>query len=106
MWMTTSPLQRDNQIRDAFKFTQEKLEYGTKIDCMFSGTTAVMVLVHNNTIICANSGDSRAILASQNQAGVWSCVPLSRDHKPDDPDEANRVRKCNGRIEQSRLMPG
>jgi len=73
---------------------------------MFSGTTAVTVLIHNNSLICANSGDSRAILCSQNQAGIWSFVPLSRDHKPDEQDEANRVRKNNGRIEQSRLMPG
>jgi len=33
---------------------------------MFSGTTAVTVIIHNNTLICANSGDSRAILCSQN----------------------------------------
>ena len=51
-------------MKEAFKVTQEKLEYGTKIDSMFSGTTAVMVIVHNNTLICANSGDSRAILSS------------------------------------------
>jgi len=31
---------------------------------MFSGTTAVTVLIHNNSLICANSGDSRAILCS------------------------------------------
>jgi serine/threonine protein phosphatase PrpC len=62
--MESNPAVRDNQIRDSFKITQEKLEYGTKIDCMFSGTTAIMVLVHNNTLICANSGDSRAILSS------------------------------------------
>ena len=31
---------------------------------------------------------------------------LSRDHKPDEADEAARVRRTNGRIEQSRLQPG
>lgn len=66
---------------------------------MFSGTTAVVVIAHNNTLICANSGDSRAIMCSQNTAGIWSYVALNRDHKPEDPEEANRVRKCNGRIE-------
>ena len=66
---------------------------------MFSGTTVVVVLMWNATIVCANSGDSRAIMCSHNQAGVWNFTPLSRDHKPDENDEANRVRKCNGRIE-------
>ena len=66
---------------------------------MFSGTTVVVVLMQGNTLVCANSGDSRAILCSSNQAGVWYFTPLSRDHKPEEPDEANRVRKCNGRIE-------
>jgi len=51
---------------------------------MFSGTTVVVVLIWGNTIVCANSGDSRAIMCSQNQAGVWYFTPLSRDHKPDE----------------------
>jgi len=71
---------------------------------MFSGTTVVAVLIQDNTIVCANSGDSRAILCSTNQAGVWYFTPLSRDHKPDELDEAARIKKSNGRIEQSRLM--
>lgn len=66
---------------------------------MFSGTTAVFTLIYNNQIICANSGDSRAILCSQNYAGIWNFTPLSRDHKPEEPDEAMRIRKSNGRIE-------
>ena len=66
---------------------------------MFSGTTVVVVVMQNNTVVCANSGDSRAILCSANTASVWYCNPLSRDHKPEENDEANRVRKCNGRIE-------
>lgn len=73
---------------------------------MFSGSTAVVVLMQNNMAICANAGDSRAIIGSQNQAGIWFSTPLSRDHKPDEPDEALRVKKQNGRIEQSRIGPG
>ena len=55
---------RDNQIREAFRITEEKLEFGTKIDAMFSGTTAVYTILYNNMVVCANSGDSRAILGS------------------------------------------
>ena len=66
---------------------------------MFSGTTVVVVVMYNNMVVCANSGDSRAIICSANTAGVWYCNALSRDHKPDEIDEANRVKNCNGRIE-------
>jgi len=53
--------------------------------------------------VCANSGDSRAIICSQSDAGRWTSKALSRDHKPEEPDEALRIKKCNGRIECSRL---
>ena len=42
-----------------------------------SGCTAVTMLTKNNTMYCANSGDSRAVLSERGQA-----VPLSFDHKP------------------------
>ena len=42
-----------------------------------AGTTACVVLVTNDSIYCANSGDSRAVLCSKGNA-----IPLSFDHKP------------------------
>jgi len=82
--------------------TQDKLDRNPKIDAIFSGTTCVMCWATDKTIICANSGDSRAILCSS-IANNWQCTALSRDHKPEEADEAARIRKTNGRIEQSRL---
>jgi serine/threonine protein phosphatase PrpC len=74
---------------------------------MFSGTTCVQCYVSQNAIVCANSGDSRALLCSVNpDNGQWYCTPLSRDHKPEEVDEAARIRRSNGKIEQSRLQPG
>lgn len=72
---------------------------------MFSGTTSVYCFLSNNHLVCANAGDSRAMLCSYVN-GHWQATQLSRDHKPDEPDEAARVRRSNGRIEQSRLQPG
>jgi serine/threonine protein phosphatase PrpC len=98
---------RDKHIHDAFRQCQERIQILSdtgKVDCMFSGTTVVTLLMQNDTLVCANAGDSRAILCSCNQAGIWNFTALSRDHKPDEPDEAARVKKCNGRIEQSRLV--
>jgi serine/threonine protein phosphatase PrpC len=57
-------------------------------------------------LVCANAGDSRAILITERNQGHWVCTPLNRDHKPDDTDEAARIRNMNGRIEPSRLMAG
>ena len=71
---------------------------------MFSGTTCVTVFFDKEKIVCANSGDSRGILISNSDKG-YRYTPLSRDHKPDMPDEANRVLKRNGRIEPSKVTP-
>jgi serine/threonine protein phosphatase PrpC len=71
--MVASPQIRDMQIKEAFNVTEDKLENGSKIDSMFSGTTTVVVWIWNNTVVCANAGDSRAIISSKNSAGIWSC---------------------------------
>lgn len=65
---------------------------------MMSGTTVVVTLMYRNMIICGNAGDSRAVMFSTSNDGLRP-VPLSRDHKPEDSDEAARIRACNGRVE-------
>ena len=51
-------------IKEAFKQANDKLDYSTRIDCMMSGTTTVVVLLYRNMVVCANSGDSRAVMFS------------------------------------------
>lgn len=51
------------------------------------GTTATTVIVRDEAIHVAHCGDSRAVLISDNS--VW---PLTKDHKPSDPQEAERIR--------------
>lgn len=46
----------------------------------------------------ANIGDSRAVLCRSGKA-----VPLSFDHKPDHPQEHNRIEKAGGIVEQGRI---
>ena len=58
---------RDAQITDAFRKTEMKMENKSRIDAMFSGTTCVMTFFNKELIVCANSGDSRAILISQQE---------------------------------------
>jgi serine/threonine protein phosphatase PrpC len=68
------------------------------IDSSFSGSTAVSVLIRGNLAIGANAGDSRAILGKKSD-GVWTAVPLSNDHKPDNSSEQSRIQRCGGRVE-------
>lgn len=63
-----------------------------------SGSTAVMVLLTPHHIICCNAGDSRAILFKGGQA-----LPLSFDHKPNNPTEMNRVKEAGGFVKYKRV---
>lgn len=69
------------------------------IDVSVSGTTAVGMLVCDRDVFVANIGDSRAVLATFN-ADEQKYVRRyeTRDHKPDDPDERQRIEASNGRV--------
>jgi len=51
-----------------------------------AGCTACVALITKDHIICANSGDSRCVMARGNQA-----LEMSEDHKPDNPGEFKRI---------------
>ncbi|KAL1528828.1 hypothetical protein AB1Y20_010151 [Prymnesium parvum] len=63
-----------------------------------SGSTSVMTLVGPRHIVCANTGDSRAVLARGGQA-----VTLSNDHKPFLPVEKERIEKAGGQVKFNRV---
>jgi serine/threonine protein phosphatase PrpC len=62
----------------------------------FGGSTLCLVVVDitNKTIVCANVGDSRAIMRDTK----GKSVELSEDHKPDRLEEMNRIRDNGGYI--------
>jgi len=71
----------------------------------YQGSTAVAVMTHEGsvesdgfiqrTLIAANVGDSRAILCSRDGA----IVKLTRDHKPNDSIERQRIEGCGGSVD-------
>mmetsp|Transcript_20267 Transcript_20267/g.37849 ORF Transcript_20267/g.37849 Transcript_20267/m.37849 type:complete len:305 (+) Transcript_20267:3640-4554(+) len=63
-----------------------------------SGCTAVVTLITENSIVIANAGDSRAVLA---RAGT--AVALTVDHKPELPEEQLRIKKAGGYVEVGRV---
>ncbi|XP_065622022.1 protein phosphatase 2C 51 isoform X1 [Quercus suber] len=57
------------------------------------GSTAVVAVVGGEELVVANCGDCRAVLFS---GGV--AFALSRDHKPDRPDELKRIEAAGGKV--------
>ncbi|TNV82013.1 hypothetical protein FGO68_gene9399 [Halteria grandinella] len=106
----------ENAMRIAFRQTLEDLLHRRPvIECNYSGTTAVVLHIKEDALICANLGDSRAVLATRRNKGeplnfkresfvhnedltTWLCHPLSKDHKPNDPIEQQRIQLSGGRV--------
>ena len=76
-----------------------------KFDVTRSGTTIVLVIQLEEHIICANTGDSRAIAIYDNSYDdklVHSKIyPLSYDCKPELPNEKKRITECGGVVEKA-----
>ena len=75
-----------------------------KFNCEMSGTTCVIVIQLEEYLICANTGDSRAILIyedinSKNLSNT-KIYPLSYDCKPELPNEKKRIEESGGSVEQ------
>ena len=97
-------------------------------DVRFSGSTCTSMISYGRKVYCANVGDSRTILikAAPNTTDgkftrflrfiililIFFCfigctaMALSRDHKPDDPEEAKVINSKNGRIDSYRDQLG
>ncbi|KAH6783849.1 Protein phosphatase 2C family protein [Perilla frutescens var. hirtella] len=81
----------------AFKAVDREIKFLNTLDCSCSGTTASVVIKQGEDLIIANLGDSRAVLGTRTESGIIA-VQLTTDLKPGVPSEAERIRKCNGRV--------
>ena len=82
-------------LKKCFQNAEEKIAQ-SNIDANFSGSTAVLVVQVENSLFCANAGDSRAILYCKN----GDIINLSHDHKPENPGEKERIIANGGRVEK------
>eukprot|EP00580_Thalassiosira_gravida_P008307 CAMPEP_0201632388 /NCGR_PEP_ID=MMETSP0493-20130528/6041_1 /ASSEMBLY_ACC=CAM_ASM_000838 /TAXON_ID=420259 /ORGANISM="Thalassiosira gravida, Strain GMp14c1" /LENGTH=570 /DNA_ID=CAMNT_0048103905 /DNA_START=126 /DNA_END=1839 /DNA_ORIENTATION=+ len=72
-----------------------------------SGCTGVVVLITPSHTLCANAGDSRAILSKKSDEKSSGVVlPLSFDHKPNKDVERCRVEKDGGFVKTKRVDGG
>ena len=84
-------------FKDSFLLMESKLSENKSIDIELSGTTCVSLLFSSDRIISSNLGDSRAIKGFFNEdLKKWEYIPLSRDHKPSEKDEAERIKNNKG----------
>ena len=62
-----------------------------------SGSCAIVVILIQDICYVVNVGDSRAVLSESNGLIIED---LSRDHKPSDAQEAERIKRAGGYISQ------
>ena len=86
-------------LKRAFRHAERDIGKNSDIDSNFSGTTCVMVFQIGEKLICANVGDSRAIIVKTINNNL-DIKPLSIDQKPDDPEESKRIIENGGEISQ------
>ncbi|OIT32752.1 PREDICTED: probable protein phosphatase 2C 52 [Nicotiana attenuata] len=92
----------DNLWREAFlksyKAMDKELRSHPNLDCFCSGSTAITLVKQGANLFMGYIGDSRAILASKDNNDSLVAVQLTVDLKPDLPKEAERIKRCKGRV--------
>ncbi|XP_057858298.1 probable protein phosphatase 2C 59 [Cryptomeria japonica] len=78
-------------IADAFKQTDSDFLKAENNQHRDAGSTASTAFLVGNRLLVANVGDSRAVLCRSGKA-----FPLSRDHKPNQTDERQRIEEAGG----------
>lgn len=98
---TPSPLEKseiDKLITKGFRSSNNDLIRNVNVNSTFSGSTCVSVIFTPSKLISANIGDSRAVLGRYEDS-KWMSYDLTRDHKPTERDEAERILNASGRIQ-------
>ena len=88
-------------IKETFIKANEKLVDNEEINSLFSGSTCVSLIYTPEKIIVPNIGDSRAVMGRliNKETNQYKAIELSRDHKPTEKDEAQRIIENDGRIQ-------
>lgn len=95
-----------NNIPEAFRSSyvsaNTELDHQA-FDPSLSGSTCCTVIFNGTKILCGNAGDSRAIKVGFPESRAFLDVEaLNIDHKPDLPEETERILKAGGRIDAFR----
>jgi len=96
------PQDPERALREGFEEAElEFLEFAQSFKLVEqSGSCAIVALIIDDKCYVANVGDSRAIMSSHKGRRV---LPLSRDHKPGEEGERNRIISNGGKVYQSQI---
>lgn len=82
----------------SYKAMDKELKSHPNLDCFCSGSTAVTIVKQGSNLFMGSIGDSRAIMASKDNNDSLVAIQLTVDLKPDLPREAERIKRCKGRV--------
>ncbi|XP_010522631.1 PREDICTED: probable protein phosphatase 2C 52 [Tarenaya hassleriana] len=82
----------------SYKAMDKELRSHPNLDCFCSGSTAVTIVKQGSNLFMGSIGDSRAILGSKDSNDSMVAIQLTVDLKPDLPREAERIKRCKGRV--------
>ncbi|XP_050206249.1 probable protein phosphatase 2C 52 [Mercurialis annua] len=82
----------------SYKAMDKELRSHPNLDCFCSGSTAVTVVKQGSNLFMGYIGDSRAIMGSKDSNDSIVAIQLTVDLKPDLPREAERIKRCKGRV--------
>jgi serine/threonine protein phosphatase PrpC len=86
-------------LKEAFASTEQRFMDIAQRENHGDGTTATVILIEPDTsrLFAAQLGDSRAVLGRA-IGPDYEAVPLTVDHKPQDPEEKRRVESAGGEV--------
>jgi len=111
-----NPLFKAGQYVDAIKacFAQEDKILLEKMGGERGGSTSTVALIVGDELYIGHIGDSRAVLAVEQKVHTHNVpvptashvrpVRISRDHKPDDPEEKKRILEAGGLVLEGRVI--
>lgn len=94
--MKFSHINSEAELKRYLVTVSKQLDTVQGFDVKTSGTTCTLIHVNSSRIFCAFVGDSRAIMVTRQD----KIEPLSRDHKPDLPDEKARIYRSGGTVDR------
>jgi len=86
---------RDDKYRKELMSFKEK---ENEDDESMAGCTANVIVIKDKIIYCANAGDTRCCLSNNGKL-----VKMSKDHKPDNEIERQRITDAGGFISDGRV---
>ena len=88
----------DQMIKTASTKIDKELSSLNDYDISQSGSTSVMLYILNDTLICANIGDSQCFIFNCSSEDLWTFEPLSNPHLASDENEQKRIVEKGGEV--------